>query len=98
MRRVHASAKRGNIVDAPIIQEFVLAMECKLVSITDNGDEGVRIVGEVVRTVADDSVIDDKGRIDYSRLRPIVFDSEHNVYRGLGPEIAKAFQVGKELK
>ena len=43
-------------------------MECKLVSITDNGDEGVRIVGEVVRTVADDSVIDDKGRIDYSRF------------------------------
>lgn len=96
--RVKATVKRGEKVNAPIIEEFVLAMECKVVSMTDNGDGGTRVVGEVVRTVADDSVLDENGKVDYSRLRPIVYDSEHNTYRVVGDEIANAFQCGKNLE
>lgn len=98
MNRVHATVKKGEKVNAPIIEEFMIAMECKVVSITDNGDGGVRVVGEVVRTVADDTVLDEKGHVDYSRLRPVIYDSEQHVYRPLGSPIAPAFQAGKALK
>lgn len=88
---------KGSVVNAPIIEDFLLAMECKVVSITDNGDAGVRIVGEVVRTVADDTILTEDGKVAYERLQPIVFDSERNTYRTVGGNVADAFLVGKTL-
>lgn len=98
LSRVHATVTRGEKVNAPIIEEFVLAMECKVVSMTDIGDGGTRVVGEVVRTVADDSLLDDKGKVDYSRLRPIAYDSESNTYREVGGVVGQAFSAGNALK
>lgn len=98
LSHVKATVTPATEVMAPIIEEFVLAMECRIISMTDNGDGGTRVVGEVVRTVADDSILDENGRVDYSKLRPITFDSETNTYRALGPVVAKAFNVGKPLK
>lgn len=97
---VHARATvtRGKLVDAPIIEDFILAMECKVVSMTDNGDGGTRVVGEVVRTVADDSILDADGKVDFGMLHPICFDQEKKVYRSIGTPIAEAFLVGKNLK
>lgn len=97
LSRVNATIVRGKMVNAPIIEEFVLAMECKVVSMVDNGDGGVRIVGEVVRTVADDTIIGIDGKIDYNRLKPITYDAEHNIYRTIGDGIAEAFKIGKTL-
>lgn len=98
MSHVNATVVPAKEVMAPIIEEFILAMECKIVSMTDNGDGGVRVVGEVVRTVADDTILDEKGKVDYSRLKPIVYDSETNTYRALGSIVGKAFNIGKKLK
>ncbi len=98
MARVHATTVRGKMVNAPIIEEFVLAMECEVVSMTDNGDGGTRVVGKVVRTLADDTIIDGDGKVDFTMLKPISYDSEHWTYRPLGESIAKAFSVGKALK
>ena len=97
MERVHAVAKPGKEVNAPILEEFVLAMECKVVSMNDELGH-TRVVGEVVRTVADDSVLTPDGTVDFSKLRPISFDSEMNEYRVVGESIAKAFSCGKALK
>ena len=98
LEHVHATVSHGKAVNAPIIEEFVLAMECKIVSMTDNGDGGVRVVGKVMRTVADDTLLDEHDKVDYSRLRPIIYDSETNTYRTLGPVLAKAFGAGRALK
>lgn len=97
LSRVDATVTRGAKVNAPIIEEFVLAMECKVVSMTDNGSGGTRVVGEVVRTVADESILTDDGKVDYGKLRPIAFDSESNTYREIGGIVADAFLIGKEL-
>lgn len=96
-QQARATATRAKLVNAPIIEEFVLAMECKVVSIDDNGDGSVRVVAEVVRTVADDTVLDENGKVDFARLRPIVFDSEHLCYRKVGEAVAPAFGAGKNL-
>lgn len=98
LAHVNATVTKGKIVDAPIIEDFVLAMECNVVSMTDNEDGGVRVVGEVVRTVADDTILDSDGKVDFGMLRPICFDQEKRVYRTIGAPIAEAFLVGKNLK
>ncbi len=98
LAHVDAPVTKGEKVDAPIIEDFVLAMECRVVSMTGNGDGGVRVVGEVVRTVADDTIIDANGKVDFSMLHPICFDQEKSVYRPIGEPIAEAFLVGKNLK
>lgn len=98
LSRVNATIKPGKEVHAPIIEEFVLAMECKVVSMTEVEKGLTRVVGEVVRTVADDSILDENGKVDYSKLHPILFDSEQNTYRVVGDNIAKAFSAGNALK
>ena len=93
-----AHAVKGKAVNAPIIEEFVLTMECKIVSMVDSGDGMTRVVGEVVRTVADDSLLDENGKVDFSRLRPISYDPETRSYRELGAIVGRAFHDGLALK
>lgn len=88
----------GRSVHAPIIEGFRVVMECRLKSMEDNGDGGVRVVGEVVRTLADDTVLGPDGKIDYSALLPISYDSERMVYRPIGDAIGQAFHDGKVYK
>lgn len=85
-------------VNAPIIECFPLAMECVVKSITDNGDDGVRVLAEIVRTVADDSVLDKDAKVDYTALNPIMYDSETHRYFSLGSAVGRAFHDGAELK
>lgn len=96
----HAGIKseRGQKVNAPVPDVFPLTMECEVVSMTDNGDEGVRVVGRIVRTIADESVLDDKGKVDYSKLSPIMYDSETHAYYSLGKVVGRAFHDGAALK
>lgn len=97
LAHVNASVVKGEKVDAPIIEDFVLAMECRIVSMTDNGDGGTRVVGQVVRTIADDTILDSDGKVDFSMMHPICFDEEKKVYRTLGEPVADAFLTGKNL-
>ena len=57
-------------VDAPIINEYPLTLECRVVSFAD----GI-LIGEVVNMSADVSILDEAGRVDLSKLKPIVFDA-----------------------
>ena len=55
-------------------------------------------MGEIVNVSADESVLDENGKIDPDKLRPITFDPVHNTYRVLGEKVANAFQDGAKLK
>ena len=61
-------------------------------------DELPMAVGEIVNVSADESVLDEDGKIDPDKLRPITFDPVHNTYRVLGEKVANAFQDGAKLK
>ena len=79
-------------VDAPIINEYPLALECRVVSFAD----GI-LIGEVVNMSADVSILDEAGRVDLSKLKPIVFDASSLTYRSIGDVVGKAWGAGKEL-
>ena len=85
----------SEFVDAPLIDELPMAVECRLVSYDP---ESCRLVGEIVNVSADESVLDQDGKIDPDKLRPIVFDPVHNAYRVLGEKVGNAFRDGAKLK
>jgi flavin reductase (DIM6/NTAB) family NADH-FMN oxidoreductase RutF len=77
-------------VDAPIINEYPLTLECKVVSWKD----GI-LIGEVVNMSADECILTD-GKVDLEKLQPIVFDAAAMIYRSIGLEVGKAWGSGKK--
>ncbi len=88
-------ATRSERVDAPLIDELPLALECTLVSFDE---ETELLVGEIVNVSADERVLGENGKIDPAKLRPITFDAVNNAYLVLGEKVGNAFQDGKALK
>ena len=88
-------ATRSERVDAPLIDELPMALECTLVSFDE---ETELLVGEIVNVSADERVLGENGKIDPAKLRPITFDAVNNAYLVLGEKVGNAFQDGKALK
>lgn len=86
---------RAEFVDAPLITELPMAVECKLISYDE---ETCRMVGEIINVNADESILDAGGMIDVAKLEPITFDPVHNDYLKLGEKVGNAFQDGAKLK
>ena len=85
---------KSEFVDAPVINELPMALECKLVSRSD--ETGITI-GEIINVCADESVLTD-GKIDPIKVRPITFDAVNNAYLVLGEKVGNAFRDGLKLK
>ena len=87
--------EKSAFVDAPLIRELPLALECKLISY----DEATGILkGEIVNVSADESILDAAGNIDVAKLQPITFDPFNNKYVVLGETVGNAFKDGLQLK
>lgn len=87
-------AVKAPYVNAPLIAELPMAVECRLVSYDP---DSCRLVGEIVNVCADESILDEKGEIDPDRLRPVSFDPVHSTYRALGGVVADAFIAGTKI-
>lgn len=81
---------KSEFVNAPIVNELKMALECKLLS--RDGETGITI-GEIVNVSADESVLTD-GKIDPAKLRPITFDPVNNAYLVIGEKVGNAFKDG----
>ena len=84
-------------VSAPIVDEFPLSLECQIVHTVTVGSH-TQVTGEVKRILADESIIDGKGKVLLEKLRPIIYDEEQLRYLSLGEKVADAFRTGTELK
>ena len=82
-------------VDAPVIEELPMTLECKLISYDP---ETHYMFGEVVNVSADDAVLGEDGNIDIAKLRPIIFDGIHAAYHVIGEKVGNAFSDGSALK
>ncbi len=88
-------AEKSEYVDAPIITELPMAVECKFISYDP---ESCRMVGEIVNVSADEQILGDDGLIDVAKLDPITFDPMHHAYIRLGDKVGNAFADGAKLK
>lgn len=81
-------------VNAPIIEEYPVTLECELKSWDD--ETGI-LVGKIVSSQVDEKVLTD-GRVDLDKMQPIMFDMGTSTYRVIGPVVGKAFHDGLVLK
>lgn len=88
-------ATKSEFVDAPLIDELPMTLECTLVSYDP---ETCRLVGEIVNVSADERILDENGKIDPAKLEPITFDPVNNAYLKLGEKVGNAFKDGMQLK
>lgn len=87
-------ATRSAHVNAPVIDELPMTLECELLSFDP---ESCHLVGRIVNISADERILTD-GQIDLRKLRPITYDPVRLEYVELGATIEKAFACGKKLK
>ena len=85
-------ATKSAFVNAPLIDELPMALECTVKSFND----GI-LVGEIVNVSADESICTN-GAVDPKKLKPITFDPCNNAYLALGEKVGNAFQDGAALK
>ena len=86
---------KAECVDAPLFEELPMTLECKFVSYDE---DSCRMVGEIVNVSADERILDEAGKIDPTKLDPIVYDPVHHAYRTLGRQVGRAFHDGAKLK
>ena len=86
---------KAEFVDAPLIEELKMTLECRLVSYDDNS---CRLVGEIINVCADEDILGTNGKIAVQKLDPITFDPVTNEYIRLGDTVGKAFGEGLKIK
>ena len=88
-------ATKSEFVDAPLIDELPMALECEMLSYDS---ESCRLVGKVVNVCVDEAYLDADGQVDVAKLQPITFDPVHHHYLVLGEKAGQAFKDGLALK
>ena len=94
LRKAGFHATKSELVNAPIIDELPMTLECKLLKFNEDGI----CIGDIVNVSADESILDKNGRIDSERLNPIIYDSVSHAYRRFGEKVGTAFSDGKKIK
>lgn len=88
-------ATRSEFVDAPLIDELSVAVECKL---KDYNPKTCILRGEIVNVSVDERALDKNGKVDASKVIPVIFDPFNNDYLKVGEKVGNAFSDGKALK
>ena len=81
-------------VNAPVINELAVCVECKVKSYDENI---CRLVGQIVNVSVDEATLTD-GKVDVAKVAPITFDPFNNEYYVLGEKVGNAFSDGKAIK
>lgn len=94
--RTGLHARKSERVDAPIIAEYPVTLECEVVEVQDQ-PYGLRILGRIVNVIADEKALDEKDRIDAGKLQAFVFDQMRNGYYAIGDVVGQAWHSGADL-
>ena len=94
--RTGLTATKSAWVNAPVIEEFPVTMECEYVETVNT--EGVTcVVGRIVNVTAREEVLNERGKIDASKLDAILFDQFGNKYFRIGEEAGGAWKAGRKF-
>ena len=89
-------AVKSTRVNAPIVEEFPLTLECKVAE-CQHTVYGFRVLGEILNVLADEKVLDGKGKVDPTKLNAFVFDQFQSGYYAIGEKVGQAWQSGAKL-
>ena len=94
--RSKMTATKSERVNAPIIEEFPITMECELAEIIET-DNVYSIIGKIVNVSAHEEVLDESGKIDIEKAGILMFDQFKAGYYVTGEKVGQAWQTGKPL-
>ena len=89
-------AEKSAHVNAPIVTEFPVALECELAEIVETENLHA-IVGKIVNVSAEEKVISENGKIDPLKLNALIFDQFQAGYYVAGEKVGRAWSAGKAL-
>lgn len=85
---------KSSFVDAPVINELPVALECDLLDVID----GNKFIGKIKNVSADESVLGENGNISLEKFYPIIFDAANHGYYKLGEKVGQAWESGNAIK
>ena len=94
MKKANFTTVKSEFVNAPIINELPLTLECELVKVLEDS----MYLGRIVNVCADEKILGSDGKISLDKFTPITYDVVHNGYYELGKKVGTAFEDGKKLK
>ena len=94
MEKAGFTTTKSKYVDAPVINELPMALECELLNII----EGDMYLARIVNVLADESILSNEGKITLNKFSPITYDTSESGYYTLGKRIGTAFKDGERLK
>lgn len=97
LSKIGFTHQRGQKVNAPIINEFKLSLECRVMHIAEVGSH-TQITGEIVNVQAESDIVDDNGRIIFEKVNPIAYDDITHSYFSMGEKIGDAFNLGLKFR
>ena len=86
-------AVRSERVNAPIVEEFPVVMECELAEVIQT-ENMYAIVGKIVNVKAEEAVLSENGKVDPAKLHALMFDQFQNGYYATGAKVGTAWNVG----
>lgn len=89
-------AVKSAVVDAPVIEEFPVAIECSLFKV-DEWEHGPRVIGEIINVSAEESILGADGKVDVSKIDALIFDQFGGCYYKVGEKAGKAWSEGKKF-
>lgn len=90
------TAVKSEIVDAPIVEEFPICMECEFIEYQDD-EYGCGVVGKIVNVSALEEVMNGDN-VDISLVNAIAFDPYTHGYYKVTERVGNAFKDGMQLK
>ena len=91
--RTGYTATKSEFVDAPVVDEFPVVMECELVEVVET-ESMYCIVGKIINTAAEESVLSENGKVDTAKLQALIFDPFRHGYYVSGEQVGKAWNAG----
>lgn len=93
MKKAGFTTTKSEFVNAPVINELPVVLECELKEVIGN-----KYIGKILNVSADESVLGDDGEISLERFKPIIYETIHRTYHALGDQVGVAFHDGAKLK
>lgn len=93
MEKAGFTTEKSKYVNAPVICELPLVLECELIKVLDG-----KILGRIKNVGADEIILGEDGKISLDRFFPVTYDAVHYGYYRLGEKVGNAFSDGKKLK
>ena len=87
---------RAEHVDAPYVAEYPVVIECALTHTVEVGLHTL-FVGEVRDVKADEDCFDPQGKLDVTKIRPLIWAPDDRGYYGIGEKLGEAFTIGRAL-